>query len=67
MKSVTDRELTAWRDVLRMLREAGAVTDADLASSVKLNDTAGQRLLNQIRAWGDLRAELVSVAKGRGR
>lgn len=51
-------EHDAWKAVCKALREVHAVTDDDLNAPVSSNATPGQRLLNQIRAWGDARAEL---------
>jgi hypothetical protein len=54
---LTTAEWDQWRVICRLLQKAGAMTDADLNSPVRDRFTAGQRLLAEIRTWGDLRAK----------
>lgn len=52
------RQEQAWHEILRLLRAAGAVTDADLQSSVRAAPTPGQDILTAIRCWGSLLVRL---------
>lgn len=56
--SERDQEWDAWRSLCQALLVAGAVTQADLDSPVGQSKTSGQRLMNQIRTWGDMRVRL---------
>ena len=53
------REWLAWREVCRVLVEAGAVTEADLdAPESDPERSPGTHVLAVIREWGKRRAEL---------
>ncbi len=52
------QEWEAWKTLCASLLKSGAITQADLDSPVGQKDTEGQRLLCDIRAWGDLLAAL---------
>lgn len=47
-------EWEAWKDVCSLLKDAGAVTEQDLASGVSLRGTPGLEILAAIRKWGAL-------------
>ncbi len=47
-----------WQTLCRLLREAKAVTGADLTSPQSARATPGQRLFQAIREWGDSLVEL---------
>lgn len=64
MDDLTRAEYDQWQDVCRQLKACGAVTDKDLSAPVGSTATHGQRLLTELRFWGDLRARQ-GVAKGK--
>lgn len=51
-------ERAAWLALCLTLKSMGAVTGADLNSRQSERATPGQRLLAEIRKWGDRRADL---------
>lgn len=51
-------EWEQWQRIIERLERAGAITKADLLSPSHSDATAGQRLLSDIRYWGDLRARM---------
>ena len=55
------KELELWQDLCPMLKDVGAVTEDDLKAAASKRDTAGQRLLAGIRAWGDALVKLRGV------
>ena len=57
-RDIEKAEHDQWRFLCAELVKSGAVTEADLKSSVQLLNTPGQFLLNVIRTWGELRAQL---------
>lgn len=52
------KEHALWQELCAKLKEAGAVTEADLRSPLSKRDTPGQRLLHLVREWGEARTEL---------
>jgi hypothetical protein len=56
-------EYDAWRQVCNDLRSRNVVSYFDLDSPVGESRTAGQRLLNNIRAWGQALAALTFAKK----
>ena len=62
------KELDDWHRVCAALKEAGAVSDADLdASPGSDDDTPGKAALTAIRLWGDqlVRLRAVQLAMGK--
>lgn len=60
------REHKLWRDLCTRLFLLKVVTASDLKSRAGEEATAGQRLINQIREWGEARSQLaVAVRKER--
>jgi len=57
-------EWEKWLALCDVLKETGAVTEADCASNMEANETPGQRLFIAIREWGDAFA-LSSVYRAR--
>jgi len=57
-REIERREHEQWLSLCEELKRRGVVTEADLKSSVNLLNTPGQWLLNMIRVWGNLRAQL---------
>lgn len=55
------REWDLWKDLIVMLKDTGAITEEDGKSKESARDTAGQRLMAGIRAWGDSLVELRGV------
>lgn len=60
-----DLEWRLWRSLCEALEEAGAVTKEDLSSPMSAEKTAGQRLLRDLRAWGNQRTQLAAVLPAR--
>ena len=56
--SLMHQEWDAWKELCAHMRKMGAVTDKDCHSSVRDDDTDGQKLFNLIRAWGERLVEL---------
>lgn len=58
-------EHDAWRKLCFELKTRGVVTEQDLNSPTGSTSTPGNRLLNSIRAWCELRVQLEKAALGR--
>jgi hypothetical protein len=56
MSDLQRAEYERWLLICQALKEAGAVTESDLASPVMSTRTPGERLLADLRHWGNLRA-----------
>lgn len=54
-------EWNEWRAVCKILLDHGAITMGDLQSPVTHNETPGQKILNQIRIWGEAYATLTKA------
>lgn len=63
MDDLTKAEWKQWRVICHRLALAGAITQEDLNSPVHADHTDGQKLLSDIRYWGDLRAKQGSQKK----
>lgn len=61
-KQLSREEHAAWQLVCEKLLRCGAVTEADLRASKGDQTTSGRILLNVIRGWGELRADLTVAA-----
>lgn len=61
---VSMKEWEKWRELCERLERSGAVTAQDLKSLAIAHDTDGQRLLQCIREWAKLMAE-ISVIESR--
>ncbi len=57
-REIEREEHEQWMALCKEMEKRGIVTKDDLKSSVNLLDTPGQWLLNMIRVWGNLRAQL---------
>lgn len=58
MNGAQMREWEEWQSVCGLLKEAGAVTEADLKSPAMERKTRGQMLLWRIREWGEAKVAL---------
>lgn len=59
-------EWAQWQVICTVLAALGAVSRADLHTPAHADQSAGCRLLNAIRYWGDLRAEQGTLIALRG-
>lgn len=57
-------EWSAWGSLCEALKDAGAVTEADLTARATDDSTPGCRLFQKIRGWGD---DLVAMRCKEGR
>lgn len=51
-------EHEAWLNLVRWLKETGAVTESDCTSPMSDRQSKGQRLFEAIRSWGSALVEL---------
>ena len=54
-------EHAAWVELFKLLRESGAVTEADAKASARDTSTPGLRLCAAIREWGEANATLAKM------
>lgn len=60
LDNLSKQEHEAWKYLCQLLLESGAVYQDDLDSPCgrNYNTTKGQKILNQIRRWGNLASNL---------
>lgn len=63
-----EHEAEAWREVCRVLRSGGVVTEADCMESARgLRESYGQIVLETIREWGKFKQDLGGAREERAR
>lgn len=63
-----NREWDAWQEIVKQTKAGAQITEADWSAPLGRANTPGEKLIQAIKAWGDLRAELaVEYAKREAR
>lgn len=60
-RELSMQEWKKWIELCERLEKLGAVTPGDLKSSPSARETDGQRLLQCIREWAKLMAEISAI------